>query len=166
MKDTGRDQAAILREDRLDQAIEEAGPGLFDLLSASAGDPDAEVRETAAYGLGEIGDARAIPLLVGLVEHDPAESVVVHALKSLESYRDPRIHRTLLREADRARHTRSPRWYAAKQLRWYDSPDSVDALIRLLASEDALVQQAAEESLSILRPGERERWQRLLGRNP
>ncbi|QKV72666.1 HEAT repeat domain-containing protein [Amycolatopsis sp. Hca4] len=165
MKGTSRDPAAVLREDRLDKAIEEAGPGLFDLLAAAVGDPDTEVRETAAYGLGELDDPRAVPLLIDLVEHDPAESVVVHALKALESYRDPRIHRTLLREADRARHTRSPRWYAAKELRWYDSEDSVEALIRLLASEDALVQQAAEESLSTLRPAERARWQRLLGQD-
>lgn len=162
MKGTSRDPAAILREDRLDKAIEEAGSGLFELLSDSVDDPDAEVRETAAYGLGELRDPRAVPLLIALVEQDPAESVIVHALKALESYHDPRIHETLLREADRTRNTRSPRWYAAKQLRQYDSEDSVNALIRLLASEDALVQQAAEESLSILRPAERARWQRLL----
>ncbi|MBB5857575.1 HEAT repeat domain-containing protein [Amycolatopsis umgeniensis] len=162
---TSRDQDAILREERLDEAIEKAGPELFDLLSASTGDPDAEVRETAAYGLGEIDDPRAIPLLLRFVEQDSAETVVMHALKALESYRDPRIHEALLHEAGRTRQTRSPRWYAAKQLRWYDSGRSVDALITLLASEDALVQQAAEESLSILRPSERARWQRLLKQN-
>jgi len=160
---TTRDPAAVDREENLDRAIEEAGPGLVDLLIASTKDPDAEVRGTAAYGLGEVADERAVPVLVKLVERDPDEAVVVHALKALESYRDTRVHEVLLREAERARETRSPRWYVAKQLGWYDSERSVEALRILLVDQDTLVRQAAHESLISLRPNDRALWDRLLG---
>ncbi|HEX4701037.1 MAG TPA: HEAT repeat domain-containing protein [Pseudonocardiaceae bacterium] len=158
---TERDAESINREARIDEAIAERADGLLELLLAAVADPDPEIRGTVAYGLGEVADDRAIPALVDLVEHDRDETVVLHALKAMESYRDPRIHRTLLHEAERARTTRSPRWYAATELAWYDSEQSVDALLHLLASQDVLVRQAAEESLVTLRPQDRARWERL-----
>lgn len=156
-----RDPGAVVRENMLDRAIEEREPRLFDLLVSAMSDEDEGVRGTAAYGLGEIGDERAVPLLVALVDTDTDETVVLHALKSLESYLDDRIHRVLLKEARRARRTRSPRWYAAKLLRRYDSASSVEALLELLADQDVLVRQVAHESLVDLRPADRTKWDRL-----
>jgi HEAT repeat protein len=156
-----RDPEALSREELLDEAIESAGPGLFDLLASAAQDPDAEVRGTAAYGLGEVSDERAVPILVDLVDNDPDETVVLHALKGLETYHDPRIHGVLLHEAERPRETRSPRWYAATQLGRYDSERSVSALRMLLADQDVLVRQAAHESLTTLRPQDQAKWDRL-----
>ncbi|WP_394849962.1 HEAT repeat domain-containing protein [Pendulispora brunnea] len=161
MKKT-RTPDAIEREKRLDEAIAQSADGLFELLLESISDVDSEVRETAAYGLGELADARGIPLLIELVERDVDEKVVLHALVSMESFRDSRIHQCLLREAVRIRATRSPRQHVARQLRWYDSQESVDALRALLTQDDALVSQLAEESLIVLRPAERELWERIV----
>jgi HEAT repeat protein len=154
-----RDPAAVEREARLDAAIEQHHPDLFERLVQAVGDADEEVRSTAAYGLSEMQDPRAIRVLLGLVDTDPSEHVVDHALKSLESYRGEEILAALLREARRTRRSRPPRWHVANQLRFYDDPRSIATLVELLQDEDAFVQQAALDSLVQLRPAERERWE-------
>lgn len=158
---TPRSPESVAREDALDQLILARPSGLLGNLRDALDDPDAEVRSTAAYGLGEIDDSAAVPLLIGVVEHDPDDTVVEHALKALETYLSPAIGDALLREAGRRRRRRAPLRMAALQLVRYDSGSTVAALRTLLEHPDVAVRDAALESLNELRPAEREEWERI-----
>ena len=135
--------------------------GLLGHLRSALADPDPEVRSTAAYGLGEIEDPAAVAPLIEVVDSDPDDTVVEHALKALETYASPAIGEALVREARRRRRRRAPLRMAALQLARYDSDPTVDVLAALLEHPDVAVRDAALESLNRLRPLERERWERL-----
>ena len=137
-------------EDWLYAAIAAGGPGLFDTLVTYTGHADPEIRSTAAYGLGEIEDDRAISPLIKLVDEDVDERVRDQALRALDSYRDPRILDCLIREVARVKRSRPPRQVVARQLRRYPSERAVLALTALLDDPDEFVKSDAAESLEII----------------
>jgi HEAT repeat protein len=134
-------------EDWLYAAIAAGGPGLLDTLITYAGHNDPEIRSTAAYGLGEIEDDRAIDPLIRLADLDEDEKVRDEALRALDSYRDPRILDCLVREVARVKRSRPPRQVVARQLRHYRSERAVVALTELLDDPDEFVRSDAAESL-------------------
>ena len=135
----------------LDAAISNRAPGLLDTLAEYARHDDPEIRSTAAFGLGEIGDERAIEPLVRIVDKDENEKVRDEALRALESYRDPRILDCLIREVGRVKRSRPPRQVVARQLRHYATDRAVTALNELLGDPDEFVRSDASESLQLLR---------------
>jgi HEAT repeat protein len=137
-------------DDWLYSAIAAGESGLLETLVTFAGHDDPEIRSTAAYGLGEIQDARAIETLIKIVDEDQNEKVRDEALRALDSYRDPRILDCLVREVARVKRSRPPRQVVARQLRHYPSERAVVALTELLDDPDEFVRSDAAESLEIL----------------
>jgi HEAT repeat protein len=156
-----RQPEAVAREEELDRLIEQRPKNLFEILRDALVDDDEEVRSTAAYGLGELNDSRAVSLLIRALDSDVSDSVAEHSLKALETYVNSEVQQALVREAKRLRRRRAPRRMAALQLGAYDSPDSVAVLAALLSDEDVAVRDAALESLLRLRPRDEARWQAL-----
>jgi len=59
------------------------GLDIVDTLIQALGSSDQEVRSAAAHALGEIGDRRAIPSLINLLDHDEAMYVCAAAARAL-----------------------------------------------------------------------------------
>ena len=127
-------------------------------------DSIAEVRETAACNLGEIGDSRSVPYLIDLARIDPEEKVRSEALNALKHYSSPEILRCLVDEVYRLKKSRRPRQVVAQQLQYYNDERAVDALsILLLQDEDVYVRIFAADSLVELnRPRLRKVWEQAL----
>lgn len=138
---------ARVREAAVDSLTDLMPGNVFELRKASMLDDDAEVRGAAACGLGLIGDKRAAPCLIDAVETDASEEVRSEALTSLAEYRGPEILECLVAEVGRPKKSRRPRQEVAKQLRYYDSRDSLAFLVTLLQDEDVFVRDDAADSL-------------------
>jgi HEAT repeat protein len=110
-------------------------------------DPDPEVRVAAACNLGDLGDGRAIPHLIQTARGDPEEKVRGEALAALAPYRSAEVLACLIAEVDRPKRSRRPRQEVAKQLGNYTAETAADALVDLMADEDAFVREYAAESL-------------------
>ncbi len=119
-----------------------AVPILIKLLNS---DPDARVRETAAQGLGHLGDYRAVPALIKALS-DPAEPVRRRASSALVLLPDERAIPALAR---RVREDESPavRANAAEALGWIKSEKAVEAIIPALEDPDAWVRRSAAMQL-------------------
>jgi len=120
------------------------------ILERSLHDPNIDIRVAAACNLGGLGDARAIPLLIGSARADESEEVRGEALAALASFCNAEVLECLTAEVRREKKSRRPRQEVAKQLARYDAEQAVDALIVLLRDEDVLVREYAAESLSRL----------------
>ena len=152
-----------IRERALDMIGALNPDNAFEIILPSLSDEDPGVRGTAACNLGEIEDGRAIEYLINLVKSDSSEEVRSEALSSLEKYRDSSILQCLIDEVNRVKQSRRPRQIVAKQLQYYDTEESVDALIALLQDEDIYVRIWAADSLYVLnRVRLREIWKTAL----
>lgn len=76
------------------EALVRHGPGVAELLIEQLGSEDLEIRKAAAFALGRIGDARAVPALVEALEED--EEIVIAAADALAKIGDPRAFESLL----------------------------------------------------------------------
>lgn len=136
-----------VRERSVDQITELKPDGAFDIILPLLQDASAEVRGTVASSLGELGDPRAIPLLIAASENDPNEDVREQALFSLGSFESPEIMRRLLSEISKPKDSRRPRQIVARQLAKYPNRESVDGLVELLSDADPYVRIFAADSL-------------------
>jgi HEAT repeat protein len=122
----------------------EAVPDLLDSFSRIAG----PARLLAIRAMGEIGDPRAVPLLLDLMESDdPEEYVYVSSLaaKSLRQIGDDTAVRGLV---DHLSHPRSgPRRMAATVLGNIGSPLAVPGLIAALRDVDQITRTRAVRAL-------------------
>ena len=134
----------------LDRTILRRPPNILDTLVAYTRHDNPEIRSTAAYGLGEVDDERAVETLLKVVSEDNDENVRDEALRALDTYRDPRILDALIREVGREKRSRPPRQVVARQLRHYPSDRTVAALRELLNDEDEFVSSDAADSLRLV----------------
>lgn len=136
----------------------------FEIIAPFLADPDPEIRGAAACNLGEIGDIRSVPLLINSARKDPVEKVRAEALASLENYRMPEILICLIDEVHREKESRRPRQIAAKQLQYYNTNQSLEALsILLLQDDDVYVRIfAADSLLKLNHPKLQEVWRQAL----
>ena len=78
---------SMIKVDMVDELVDREAPETLDALLFLLGDPDAEVRERAADGLDELGDARAVPGLHDALQGEPDEYVrdaILFALATLD----------------------------------------------------------------------------------
>ena len=76
------------------EALVRHGSGVTELLVEQLGSEDLEIRKAAVVALGRIGDARAAPALVGVLEEDP--ELVIPAADALAKIGDPHAFEALL----------------------------------------------------------------------
>jgi HEAT repeat protein len=148
-----------VREAALDRIGTAGPPRAFEIIAPLLNDPSGEVRGTAAANIGEIGDERAVPLLIDMARADPDEDVRSDALFSLDAFQSEPILRCLIDEVHRPKRSRRPRQIVARQLGKYSADDAVDALVELLADDDVHVRNFAVDSLHAQnRPRLRQVW--------
>ncbi len=158
-----QDPNAAIREAALDRIGELKPSNAVELIIPFLSDTDPEVRGTAACNLGLIHDNRAIPHLIMAIESDQSEDVRAEALLSLAEYSSPEIADCLVAEVYRKKRSRPPRQEVAKQLRNYNTEQSIEALIALLQDDDVFVRDHAAESLYRLnRPRLQDVWNKAL----
>lgn len=102
---------------------------LLGIILPFLSDVEPEVRGTAACNLGEIKDNRAINYLINTATQDKDEDVRADALSALAEYRSPEILSCLISEVHREKLSRHPRQEVARQLKYYNTEETVDALI-------------------------------------
>lgn len=135
----------------------------FDLILACLADPDQGVRCSAVFALGELRDERALAHLLRVArEAEPRERD--EAFVALGAFRHPDIGALALATLPDLNSSRMARAAAARQLKGYDSPETVAALSRALREEaDAWVAELAAESLQTLnRPSLAPLWREML----
>jgi HEAT repeat protein len=76
------------------EALVRHGSRVTELLVEQLASEDLEIRKAAVVALGRIGDARAAPALVGVLDEDP--ELVIHAADALAKIGDPRAFEALL----------------------------------------------------------------------
>ena len=76
------------------EALVRHGPRVTELLVEQLGSEDLEIRKAAVVALGRIGDARAAPALVEVLDEDP--ELVIPAADALAKIGDPRAFESLL----------------------------------------------------------------------
>ena len=76
------------------EALVRHGSPVTDLLVEQLGSEDLEIRKSAVVALGRIGDARAAPALIEVLEEDP--ELVIPAADALAKIGDPRAFEALL----------------------------------------------------------------------
>lgn len=152
-----------IRENALDKIGALKPSNALDIILPFLSDVESEVRGTAACNLGEIGDSRAIPYLIHVARFDSVEKVRADALLALAEYRSSEILDCLVDEVHRQKHSRRPRQEVARQLKYYNTESSVDALVTLLQDEDVYVRIPAVDSLKVLnRPRLRKVWEKAM----
>ncbi|WP_238360872.1 HEAT repeat domain-containing protein [Iningainema tapete] len=152
-----------VRENALDKIGTIKPSNALDIILPFLSDVDPEVRGTAASNLGEIRDSRAVPYLINVARVDSQEKVRADALLALAEYRSSEILDCLVDEVYREKRSRRPRQEVARQLRYYNTESSVNALIVLLQDEDVYVRIPAVDSLKELnRPRLREVWEKAM----
>jgi HEAT repeat protein len=110
---------------------------------------------SAAWALGEIGDRRAVPVLVDMLDHDESENRLATfdtaravAARALGQLRDPRAFEALVRALqDDDEYNRDA---AAVALGHLGDPRGVDVLLGVLQGEDAGVRGSVCEGLGLL----------------
>jgi HEAT repeat protein len=125
-------------------ANDEARAAVVDARIAALRDPDADVRERAAYALGQIGDARAVePLIAAL--RDPEAEVRWRAAYALRQISDAHAVEPLIAAL------RDPDWHvrerAAGALEQIGDARAVEPLIAALRDPDADVRESAADAL-------------------
>lgn len=149
-----------LRIKAMDWIGTERPDGAFELLAPFLDHQSRDVRQTAAVNLADVGDPRAVPLLLDIAYRDPDKDMRDEAVRALGAWRDERILRCLLHEVQRPDRSWVVLRAVAEQLRHYDRPEAIDALFQLLGDEELHVQDKAAESLLLLnRPSFRPRWE-------
>lgn len=76
------------------EALVRHGPRVTELLVEQLGSEDLEIRKSAVVALGRIGDARATPALIAVLDEDP--ELVIPAADALAKIGDPRAFGALL----------------------------------------------------------------------
>jgi HEAT repeat protein len=108
-------------------------------------DPSKYVREKAAISLGQIGDKKAVPVLVEALEKDDAEEVRVTIAGVLGHLRDkvavPALIKTLEDPSPTAR------MKSAISLGLIGDPEAIPALYKVLKDPNELVRKYACEAL-------------------
>ncbi len=101
--------------------------------------------------------------LINLVREDSQEQVRADALAALAEYRDSEIMNCLIDEVYREKRSRRPRQEVARQLKYYNTEEAINALIVLLEDDDVYVRIPAVDSLLELnRQTLREVWVKVL----
>lgn len=145
-----QDSDPEVREKALDDIGILKPEGAIDLILPLLFDPNIQVRETAACNMGLIHDKRAVPHLINVVNSDVSEKVRSEALLSLAEYRGTDILACLIVEVARKKQSRRPRQEVAKQLKHYDTEDSIRCLVTLMQDDDVYVRIYAADSLYVL----------------
>ncbi|MDF5730926.1 MAG: HEAT repeat domain-containing protein [Rhizonema sp. PD38] len=152
-----------IRENALDKIGTLKPSNALDIILPFLSDADPEVRGTAACNLGEIRDSRAVPFLINVARVDSHQKVRADALLALAEYRSSEILDCLVDEVYQEKRSRRPRQEVARQLKYYNTESSVNALILLLQDEDVYVRISAVDSLKELnRPRLREIWEKAM----
>lgn len=123
---------------------------LFDVVSPFVANNDPKVREGAAYALGAIHDQRAISCLLKLAQKDSAQRVRDMSILALSEYRAFEIAFFLVYSLYHEPLSERARESIAEQLRFYDSPKSINALMTLLEDREEVVRLTATHSLRYL----------------
>ena len=118
-----------IRENALDKIGTLKPSNALDIILPFLSDADPEVRGTAACNLGEIRDSRAVPYLINVARVDSHTKVRADALLALAEYRSSEILDCLVDEVYREKRSRRPRQEVARQLKYYNTESSVNALI-------------------------------------
>lgn len=111
-------------------------PNALEIILPFLHDENDEVRGTAACNVGEIHDQRAIGHLIDMLNGEPSRRVRAEILRSLGAYHSSEIFLCLLKERERKDVHRSAKNEIARQLRRYDSPESIGVLQQFLLRED------------------------------
>ncbi|MDF5718755.1 MAG: HEAT repeat domain-containing protein [Rhizonema sp. NSF051] len=152
-----------IRENALDKIGTLKPSNALDIILPFLSDADPEVRGTAASNLGEVSDSRAVPYLINVARVDSHQKVRADALLALAEYRSSEILDCLVDEVYREKRSRRPRQEVARQLKYYNTESSVNALILLLQDEDVYVRIPAVDSLKELNcPRLREIWEKAM----
>jgi HEAT repeat protein len=121
------------------EALVRHGPRVTDLLTEQLGSEDLEIRKAAAVALGRIGDARAAPALVEVLEEDG--EMVIAAADALAKIGDPRAFESLLaRVGDPSAAVRQSVVGALNSL---GSPEMPARVLPLLSDADPNVRESA-----------------------
>ena len=122
----------------------------LDMLLPFLYDPNPNIRSAVAVDLEIIHDIRVVPHLIKFAQQETESEPLCAAYGTLRSYIVPAVGDFLLSEAPKQHEDRCIRQEIARQLRNYDTEQSVDVLVVLLDDEDVYVVQYAAESLLIL----------------
>lgn len=125
-----------------------AGPAVPQLIARVLADPDENVRVDAANALYQIGDARAVPVLLRALD-DRADRVRVPAFKALEAWAQPGMETLLAPYLNRGRpHVRV---YAATLLSKIGTPTALTLLkVRLARETHVRVKPALVDAITAI----------------
>ena len=119
-----------------------AVPALLELLH----DSDANARQWATLALGVIRDTRSVAPLIGLLD-DPVPALRLDVIRSLGRIRNAGALAALEARASSASAPNDERVEAVGALAVLETPQRIDALVRLLGSRERQVREAAIAAL-------------------
>ena len=141
--------------------LEQSKP--FDIVLSYALSSQAEVRKAGVRALGCINDNRSIAYLIKLSAEDSVKDIKDIAISSLSEYHSPEIEKYLIKAVYNQQLSTWEKEQIAEQLYFYNSDDSVDALIKLFKDENDGVRTTALYSLYKLnRPRLQTFWKNAL----
>ena len=108
----------------------------LDILLPFLYDPNPNVRSAVAVDLEIIHDIRVVPHLIKFAQQETEIEPLRAVYGTLRSYIVPAVGDFLLSEAQKQHDVQSVRIEIARQLRNYDTEQSVDVLVALLDDED------------------------------
>jgi HEAT repeat protein len=121
------------------EALVRHGPRVTDLLIEQLESEDLDIRKAAVVALGRIGDARATPALIGVLDEDP--ELVIPAADALAKIGDPRAFDALLALVGEPH--AAVRQAAVGALNSLGSPKMPGRVLPLLSDDDPNVRESA-----------------------